>query len=275
MTTTQRPVRPPRKYARFRHPSAAAYIAGCPCQPCMDLRYRQTKDYRRRVAADGLALIDANPVQDHLRELLEDGYSPTAIAATAQVDRSTVTNIAGGQHPTTSRQAAVRILATTGNIILERAPDKVRVPSLGAHRRIRALQTLGWTVTMIAETAKLAPRAIEWAARYPQRTIPAQIHRAIAAVYDQLSMQIGPSKRTADWAKREGCTPPLAWNDDDIDSPNGQPQQPPDTAPNDERNQHIIEMTTHGRSARDIAEKLGCSTRTVVRVRNKVIVAAA
>jgi hypothetical protein len=32
----------------------------------MDVRYRQTKDYRRRVAAAGLSLIDASETSGHI-----------------------------------------------------------------------------------------------------------------------------------------------------------------------------------------------------------------
>lgn len=261
-----------RPLAGYRHPSAAAYCAGCRCTLCLDTRYRYAKNYRARVAASGPALIGAAEVRAHLQALLRAGYSPTAIAAISHVDRTTIVNIADGRHAACSRAAAERLLTTSEADILAHVPDDVRVPAIGAARRIRALQALGWTIAHIADAADLTAAGLEWAARHPNGTLPAAAHRAICDVYDQLSMCLGPSHRTAAYAKRAGWMPPLAWDDEELDcwaaGPRN-PADPEDRAQANERDEEIAYQSRLGKSARFIAEVVGCSDRTVVRVRQR------
>lgn len=259
----------------YLHPSEAAYCAGCGCLPCREARYRYAKHYRARVAASGPALVDATATRTHLRTLLEAGYSPTVIAAVTHVDRTTIVNIDEGRHATTSRAAARRIIATTPTDLLTRAPADTYVPAIGAARRIRALQTLGWTLTHIADAAGITAARLDWTARHPDGTLPAGAHRTVRDVYDELSMRLGPSSRTAAYAKRAGWMPPLAWDDDEIDCWAAAPRSPADPGnQTDERDQVIAHLTRIGKSARFIAETVGCSDRTVVRVRQRERIAA-
>jgi len=274
-TSTTRARTDARPLAGYRHPSPAAYCAGCRCAPCLHARYRYAKGYRTRVAANGPALIDAVEARVHLQTLLGAGYSPTVIAAVALVDRTTIVNIVEGRHQATSRTAVERLVATTAAGILAHAPGAMRVPAIGTARRVRALQALGWSIAHIAEAAERSAAGLEWAVAHPDGVLPTSAHRAIRDVYDQLSMRLGPSHRTAAYAKRAGWAPPLAWDDDEIDDPSAEPRNPADPENRAvERDETISDLTNAGKSARHIAETVGCSDRTVVRVRQRVRAAA-
>jgi len=276
-TRTQRPEVDSRPLEGYRHPSPAAYCAGCRCAPCLDARYRYAKNYRMRVAASGPALVSAAEVRAHLQALLRDGYSPTVIAAVAHVDRTTIVNIADGRHQASSRTAAERLVATTEAGILAHAHDAMRVPATGTARRIRALQSLGWTLALIADAAGLTVASLDWTVRHPDGQLPARTHRLVCGVYDALSMQLGPSSRTAALANRAGWSPPLAWDDEEIDCSAARPRNPvghEDQVQATERDEEIAYLSRLGKSARSIAETVGCSDRTVVRARRRARTAA-
>lgn len=98
------------------------------------------------------------------------------------------------------------------------------VPSLGARRRIEALQALGWSRQRIAEEAGWTSSG---ALRYVTRseTMTRATHDRIADAYERLCMKYPDTQgaaRARTWAKRHGHAPPLAWDDiDDIDEKPG------------------------------------------------------
>lgn len=100
------------------------------------------------------------------------------------------------------------------------------VPSLGARRRLQALQALGWSRTRIAEAAGWnTTGSLNYLMRHD--TITRGTHERMVRVYDVLSMKLPPdnepSRRARSWANRRGYPPPLAW-DDDIDDPKARPR---------------------------------------------------
>lgn len=251
----------------YPHPSATAYAHGCDCGPCRRLRYRQTKQYRARVAATGPALVPADSATARVRRLLAEGFSAAVIAHLIGADRATVRNLGKGTFATVSRTTAAAVVRLTPARIRALTPDHMRLPALGSARRLRALQALGWPLNCI--TAEISNSQINWIAAHPNAQIPARAARAVATTYDRLSMRPGPSARTAAWAARHHLHPPLAWDDADIDRPDGQPKTPADTAQarREDRNVTVLALTAQGRSAADIASFVGCSDRTVVRIR--------
>lgn len=97
--------------------------------------------------------------------------------------------------------------------------DALYVDALGVHRRIQALQMLGWRFADIDAAMGID---VSWAQHALTHT---RVHvsraRTLAATYEALSMTLGPSSRVRTWAKRKQWAPPLAWND--IDDPNERP----------------------------------------------------
>lgn len=108
----------------------------------------------------------------------------------------------------------------TGTYIIS---DPLFVSRVGTDRRVRALLALGWRHSDI--TARLraldVPCATETTQllRRPGPFVWAATASAVACVYDDLAMTVGPSQRTRDRAVKLGYLPPLAWDDDLIDDP--------------------------------------------------------
>lgn len=92
----------------------------------------------------------------------------------------------------------------------------------GTGRRLRALAALGWPAYEIAARMGVTHQCIEQWRRGRDR-VRCTTHARITALYDELSMTVGPSADTRRRALRYGWPPPLAWDDDTIDDPTARP----------------------------------------------------
>lgn len=178
------------------------------------------------------------------------------------------------------------------------------VDATGTRRRLQALAALGWSAREIAERHGLHRDTVRWWYRMPR------VERAtavkVAAWYDEMSMMLPPMETSSErrsatttrgQARAKGWPPPLAWDDDMIDDPNAAPDlegiaqitisevfaercdsavidaaiegRAPDLSP-PERRQVITVLNERRWSARRIAEHIGCSTRTVDRIRDEL-----
>ncbi len=103
------------------------------------------------------------------------------------------------------------------------------VASLGAHRRIRALQCLGWSASMIAERAGKSESWVGAILR-AKRITPAT-HATVDEIFRALQFTIPQARtknakaavtKTRRYAASAGWAPPLAY--DDIDDPTETPK---------------------------------------------------
>lgn len=161
------------------------------------------------------------------------------------------------------------------------------VDATGTRRRLRALACNGWTNDLLAARLGVSGSAVR-AWTYNERVRRSTVAR-VAALYDQLWDQPGASSRTAARAARAGWAPPLAWDDDTIDDPASRPDRGHGLpAAFDEiavqramrgdravrlrpveRAEVVRRLTAVGLSATQIADRLGASSRTVVRARTR------
>jgi hypothetical protein len=99
----------------------------------------------------------------------------------------------------------------------------LRVSSLGTHRRIRALQALGYGLPTLANDLNIATGNLSYKLQQPY--VARRTHEAVDALYRRLSMAPPPqgwvAQRTRNIAAKRGWPPPLAW--DLIDDPDEQP----------------------------------------------------
>jgi DNA-binding CsgD family transcriptional regulator len=159
------------------------------------------------------------------------------------------------------------------------------VDSTGTIRRVQALVALGWPMAVLGERRGVTGRNLH---RLLSQT---RVHRDtaanIAALYDELSMTIGPSRRSRSLARNNGWVVPLAWSDDKIDDPAARPSKMVihhHTAIDEiavqrasrgervrlsraERAEVVRRLTAAGLSAADIADRLGIAQRSVSRLR--------
>lgn len=166
----------------------------------------------------------------------------------------------------------------------------LRINSLGAARRIRALCAIGWPQVALAEQLGWSKDRVWHVTIQSYPTVYASTAARIKALYDRLQGTPGPSDRTRKYANAQGWATPLAW--DDIDDPNAMPVDAPDdpaaevdltvvelasvglldkpTAklPRAERELVIQQMTAAGRPAHEIAARVGVTKRTVERARS-------
>jgi ribosomal protein S11 len=157
---------------------------------------------------------DTGPVKAHVRTLQAAGWRLSDIERASGVSAQTIRDL----------QARSVVLASTTNAILrlQGDPPTGRVSSLGAVRRLDSLQWLGWRATDIAEVAGCTAGELldmRWV-----KTIPADLHQKVKAVFVRLMHKPGPSKQAASRARNRGAASPFAW--EDIDDPACTPEDP-------------------------------------------------
>jgi transcriptional regulator with XRE-family HTH domain len=158
------------------------------------------------------------------------------------------------------------------------------VDPLGTRRRMQALAALGWPLAEIGNRVGMSPQQVSRMFR------TGRVHRTteakVRALYDELSMIPGPSKRARDVALRKGWAVPLAWDDEKIDDPNARPSRmTANRASFDEiavgramrgerirlrpveRAEAVRRLTAQGLSATEIGDRLGIAPRSVTRMR--------
>lgn len=166
--------------------------------------------------------VDATPARERVQALMDRGFTASAIGRAAYVSHDTVTRVAHGTEQIW--QATARALQGVSEArVIAATPGNGYVPRLGATRRVRALQRIGWNMPQIAHAADVTPRTIRAIVDPAQGTtlVSRATHDAIDQAYRALCMTPGPDQRTARMGERRGWVPPLAW--DDVDDPVEQP----------------------------------------------------
>ncbi|MFB9248452.1 hypothetical protein ACFFWE_09455 [Sphaerisporangium melleum] len=105
--------------------------------------------------------MDAAPVREHLVWLLGQGMTPLAISRQAGVAHSLLTRLVHGR-PGASKPMK-RVLEANADAVLSVLPgtaSMLRVPVVGAQRRVRGLMWQGWPRQVIAEHAQLAHQEV-------------------------------------------------------------------------------------------------------------------
>jgi hypothetical protein len=108
-----------------------------------------------------------------------------------------------------------------------------RVDATGTHRRLQALQAVGWNPRALGERLNYSRNWVyEVLDRPVVNTFTADVVRRL---YDELWDQVPPQRkpyelaaftRQVNRARRAGFAPPLAWDDDTIDDPAAAPALP-------------------------------------------------
>lgn len=156
----------------------------------------------------------------------------------------------------------------------------------GTRRRLHALVRMGWTFEHLAARLGVTGAAVRgWTYNTLVRRDTAA---RVAAVYDELWGQRGPSVKTAERAKTKGWLPPLAWDDETIDDPAARPSGTEKKRPAPmfdeiavqramrgsdvrlrpaERTDAVRRLTEMGLSSGEIADRLSVPKRSVTRYR--------
>lgn len=196
------------------------------------------KEYARvsRLRAYGqwAPFVDAGPARAHVQALAQAGIGWKRAAALAGVSKGTMRKLVQGGSG--GRPASTRIRPETATAILAVRPAArnlaaaTLVDAAGTHRRLQALVAIGWSQAKLG--ARLGVSAANFSAMMRRGQVTAGTARAAAGLYDQLWNRQPPeggrweaiaASRARRCARERGWVPPMAWDDDLLDEPDGRP----------------------------------------------------
>ncbi|MGQ0843849.1 MAG: hypothetical protein ACT4QF_06910 [Sporichthyaceae bacterium] len=199
----------------------------CPCGSCIQ-QLRRVQKHRN---AGVLPPARSAEAWERIDLFLQAGWTPTAIATAAGMAPRTVLAAVRRRRatglPSTWSYGYAELLL--GLDVAAQAQGGY-VPVAGARRRLRALACLGWSVAEVAACIAELPdqdpvgESTLDAIRSGRTDVGVrpQFDRAVRAVYALLCMRHAPPGRSATRARthaaKVGWLPPLAYDDEDLDS---------------------------------------------------------
>lgn len=206
----------------MKHGMRSTYVKGCRCDQCRAANCRYAKLAKYRQDTGRKVLVDAEPVKRHLVKLRAAGVGKRTIAQRSGVAQTVVNRLIGIDHSKPARrirpETARKLLAVT----VEDHADGAYIDSIGTTRRLQALVALGYSQTSLAARLGWTTANLNVITLGNRSQVTRATAQLIAALYDELSMTPGTSARARSVAARRGWLPPLAWDDDTIDSPHVQ-----------------------------------------------------
>lgn len=264
--------------AKHVHGTRTAYVVDkCRCRPCTDASCKAEKTRARQTAYGryDTGRVDAEPVREHMRYLMDNGVSVKRVAAITGLATSTVGSILWGRHerkhqpyPRVHKATAHKILAIKPTMDTM-APGR-NIDATGTQRRLQALVTIGWSQARLSRHLGMQQRNFGTMMAAAQVTVKRAL--AVRALYEQCwnRPQTGAdwhskaaATRARNYAKAHGWLPPMAWDDDTIDDP----ATTPDLGGKDKLRDTIADdvafMYSTGSSRDEIAERLGSPWKSV------------
>jgi hypothetical protein len=196
---------------------------------------RHAERRRRRLQAMGQwnPYMDAEPVRAHMLALRQAGMSEPAVARRLNIPSTYFKNLLRGSN---GRPPGQKVWREVGEAVLAYwpvladFPDRALIDPTGTIRRVRAMQTLGWSQARIG--TELGQSENNFRSRLSAKTVSARFARRVAGLYDRLWTERpedhGVQPYVADRVGRMPLRPravhgPLAWDEDTIDDPKALP----------------------------------------------------
>jgi hypothetical protein len=210
---------------------------GCRCADCRAAN-RAAENQRTRLIAYGRwqPYVDAGPSREHVRQLAAAGIGWKQAAKLASVSTGVMSKLLYGGPG--GRPPSQRVRPATAAAILAVRPDRENlgaaaiVPATGTHRRIQALVATGWSQAKIGGRLGMTPA--NFAAMMRRDHVTAATERAARTIYDELWNRPPPetgqrekiaAARARKHARANRWAPPLAWDEDQLDTPDGKPAE--------------------------------------------------
>lgn len=224
-------------------------------------------------------LVDPAPTRAHVLDLMAQNMTVYSIARDAGLSDTAVSKLINNEHDRIRIRHAEALQAVT----CHPNPRQVRVLSIGAARRLRALAAIGWSWIAIANRTGLNQSSLSTIANDGRTTITWDMWCTIRDAYETLSgtPATGPvASRMRRNAMTKAWAAPLDLEGHDIDDPRinvtadpWKPKTAREIAA--ERALVVAELTAKGLSAKEVAQRVGITPRQVVRDRGATAVAAA
>ncbi|MEV4127045.1 hypothetical protein [Nocardia sp. NPDC049707] len=179
---------------------------------------RASKIYRIRKSRGEPATMPIALVRRRIENLMALNVTRQAIAHAAGIDIQTVHHILNRN----TDHVRIEIAAKIWKVDHKPHPAQKLVSSLGARRRVRALNAIGWPTAELAARLGLSTNfVLNDSLRRPHLMYSRWAE--IRDLYEELSGTPGPSQQSVTVAKRAKHPSPLAWDGRDIDHPHTQP----------------------------------------------------
>ncbi len=205
-----------------------------PGDPVTASRNRDPRYFTRRALlierGQWRPFTDAAPARAHVRALMAAGVSRAQIARRAAVSESSLCHLLYGGQQKIRPAAAGRILRITADTGRPAGPCLVN--TAGTSRRLQALTVLGWSPRLLAGRLGMDLGAVRRMRDGGRGRVHSGTSEAVSNLYKALWNTAPPAATTPEriaatkaraHATRRGWVPPMAWDDDQLDRPDGRP----------------------------------------------------
>jgi predicted ArsR family transcriptional regulator len=235
------PEQPCQHNDRHPHGDRVRYVIDkCRCRPCRDSANRYERARQRQQMYGHDAYVDAGPARAHITALMAAGMGLKRIVAVSDISQGLLWKlIYGKRRADGTRTPSKRIRPTTEAVILAITldlADGARVSGVGTRRRLQALVAVGWSQSKLARRLGMGGRNFGHLIHNLGLTgeVTVTHAKAVTALYDQLWDQLPPHtqhrdhiaySRAINHAIGYDWPVPMAWDEDDIDDPDAQPDR--------------------------------------------------
>lgn len=273
----------------------------CRCAACREEHRRAAHDLRRAKLYGRYRppeMVDAEPARQHVRALSDFGIGIDRVGAIAHVTEAGIRNLVygrSGKSNDSRRTPPKQVGAELARRVLAVRPEvrhlaaNAVIPARGVRRRLQALIRHGWSQRKLAARLDMAPAQFAKLLHHTPGVTKA-MHERIAALFDELWDKKPPRSthrdliahnRAMNLAIANNWHPALAWDDIDLDDgPATIDNLPDDDAVNraivgddvtltpQQRRTAVETLHGYGLNDQEIAARLRCSDRTVLRIRH-------
>lgn len=275
------------------HGTRAKYaVEKCHCLRCSAANTNyETNRAKQKVYGRWQPYVDATPVREHVEQLRAAGLGYKRVAALAGVTASTVSKLlygTPGREPSKQVRAetAEKLLAVTATV--ENLAPGTCVDATGVRRRLQALVANGRSQASLAARLGMTPGNFTTFMKSPVVTADKAlaVRRLYEEWWDQPPLEESPRQQAAasrahKYASEHGWLPPMAWDEDTIDSVVPEEADPadgddidpvvvarclagkrPDRITKGERQLVAREVLARGGGVHELSELLRCSGST-------------
>ncbi len=221
--------------ARYVHGPGPGKGPGCRCDECTAAN-RTAARQRERAILYGRwqPFADAGPAREHVQALARHGIGRRRAAELADMSAGAMSRLLYGGPG--SRSPTRRIRPQTAAAILAIRPSAdlvapgVLVDAAGTQHRVQALVAAGWSQAQLAGQLMTSPGHV--GALLREDRVTAAMATAVRGLYDRLWSQPPAeddhpariaASRARNYAAARGWAPPMAWDDEELDKPDGRP----------------------------------------------------